>query len=242
MAIVCNASDIHLRSSVQMNLSNTTPFSVATWINAIWNPGSRRSFIGIYGPTLSSDPPLSAPTCAVQIGTAAGNGDLVCWTWGGGTLVGTAAGVMTTLNSQWVFIVYTFDGTNHRVYVNGTQSTTSTTAVTQTGFLSQIYINGYPTGGTGEVSNHQVDQYMLYRRTLSPEEIQTMWRSSGARHGIRNNLICHLEFDEAAEGSTASSTIDLTGNGHTLTPEGAGTPITYIYTGTAANANIRPVL
>lgn len=241
MAIVCNASDIHLRSGTQMNLNNTTPFSITTWINAVWTPGATRSFVGLYGPTLQTDSPLATPTCAVQIGTIAGNGDLVCWTWGGGALVSTAAGTMTGFNSQWVFVAYTYDGTTHRSYVNGTLAASSTTAVTP-GFLSQIYVNGYPTGGTAEVSNHQVDQYMLYRRTLSADEIQTMARSSGARHGIRNALICHLEFDEAAEGANTSTVVDLTGNGHTLTPVGAGTPITYIYTGTAANANIRPVL
>lgn len=238
MAIQSIAADSHLRSSLTMNLSALTPFSVTCWLNATsWAGGSRRSHIGIYGP--SSDVALGAPVTALQIGTAGGANTIDCWTWGGGTIV-SAAMPATTWNGVWAFITYTYDGTSHRVYRNGTLLNTTTTAQ-QPGFLNQVYINGYPGGGTSEVDNHQVDQYALYRRTLTLDEIQSIYNAQGARHGVFNGLICRYEFDEGANGTAATSVVDLTGNGHTLTFTGTGGPLAYTYSSTVANTNIRPV-
>lgn len=238
MSILCNASDIHLRSSLAMGLSATSPFSITTWLNANWSAGGRRSLVGIYGPP--TDTPLAPPVTAVQIGTSTGAGELSFWTWGGAILTGTATNFMNAFNGVWTFIAYTFDGTTHRGYRNGVQVSSSTTTQ-QAGFLNQVYINGFPGGGTSEVSDHQVDQYALFRRTLSADEILSMFNASGARHGIRLSQICRYEFDEAAQGSTATLVRDLSGNEHTLTPVGAGSPIIYSYTNTFANSNIRPV-
>lgn len=238
MAIICNASDIHLRSSQAMGLSALTPFSVVAWINATWNSGSRRSFVGIYGPT--TDTPLGAPATAIQIGTTNGGGELSFWTWGGLVLTGTGAGVMTPYNGLWVCTAYTFDGTTHRGYLNGVQVSTSTTAQ-QPGFLNQVYINGYPGGGTNEVHNHQVDTYSLFRRALSADEVLTIYNARGDRHGIIDDVICSYSFDEGVQAASATSIVDLSGNGHTLTSTGAGSAITYTYSNNVANSNIRPV-
>jgi hypothetical protein len=194
--------------------------------------------VGIYGPL--TDTPLAAPITAVQIGTTNGGGELSCWTWGGGTLTGTTAGSMTAFNGQWVHIVYTHSGTTHTLYRNGVQVSTST-ATQITGFLNQVYVNGYPTGGTGETAAFQVDGYTLFRRVLSPDEILTMYKAEGDRHGIVNDLLCHYDFDELGQGSTTTSVADMSGNGHTLTVTGAGSAITYTYTNAFANSNLRPV-
>lgn len=239
MAVQSNASDIHLRSSQAMNLRSTDPFTVCTWINATWNSGTCLSCVGICGP--SSDTPLGAPTTAVQIGSASGNYDLTCWSWGGSNLVSTAAGAMTGFNGVWVFICYAYDGTVHSLYRNGELLQTTTNAQTA-GFLNQVYINGYPGSGTGEVGSFQVDQYSLFRRALSAGEVLTMYNARGDRHGIYKDLIARYGFDELGQGAAASSVIDMSGNNHTLTVTGAGSPFTYTYPNTVANSNIRPVL
>lgn len=240
MAIQCNASDSHLRSSQAMNLRSSDAFTVNAWVNATWNGGTRLSMVGIYGP--ASDTPAGTPVTAMQFGSASGNYDLTCWTWGGGGLVTTATGVMNGFNGVWVYISYTFDGTTHSLYRNGQLLVTSTSAQ-QAGFLNQVYINGFPGSGTGEVGNFQVDQYSLFRRALSANEILTMYNARGDRHGIYNGLIARYEFDELGQGVAATAVVDMSGNGHTLTTVGAGTPpISYTYQNTVANSNIRPVL
>jgi hypothetical protein len=238
MAIQSNAADIHLRSSQALGLSSLTPFSVTTWINATWNAGATASFVGIYGP--ATDDPSFAPVTAMQIGTQTGSYDLVCWTWGGGQLVSGPANTMSGFNGQWVFITYTYDGTTHRLYRNGALLSSSTNSQI-TGYLNQVYINGFPGSGTSEVASFQTDQYALYRRALKADEVLSIYNAGGARHGINNGLICRYEYDELSQGVGVSSVPDLTGNGNTLTLVGAGANMTYTYTNSFANSNIRPV-
>lgn len=238
MAIQSNAADIHLRSSQALGLGSRSSFSITCWIRANWSEGGRRSFVGIYGP--STDTPLATPVTAVQIGTSGGNGELTFWTWGGGTLTGTATGFMTSRNNRWTFIAYTYDGITHRGYVDGVQ-VTSSTATQLDGFLNQVYINGYPTGGTGEVASFQLDSYRLFRRTLAADEILTMYNAEGSRHGIVNGIIASYEFDEQPAGNLVNSVVDLSGNSNTLTSIGPGAAMTYAYVDSLANTNIRPV-
>lgn len=238
MAIVCTAADYHLRSSQTTGLQSTASFSISVWINAVWNGGARLSFVGIYGP--ATDVALGAPVTALQIGTTAGGSTVDCWTWGGGIMVGGVAMAAGTYNNVWVHFAYTFDGTNHRLYRNGVQVATTTTAQIA-GFLNQVYINGYPGSGTNEVSTHQVDSYALWTRTLSADEILTIYNAQGARHGITYQQLARYEFDEGASGSNVTSVVDMTGIGNTLTSVGAGAAATYTYTGGVANSNFRPV-
>jgi len=240
MGVQSVAADSHLRSSQAMAISSQNALSIAVWINANWSSGARNSFVGIYGPV--SDVPLGAPVTAIQIGTAAGAGDITCWTWGGVSLV--AGSGMATYNNAWIHVVYTFDGLNHRLYLNGAQLATSTTTQI-TGMLNQVYINGYPGGGTAEVATHQVDSYALYRTTLTADQVMAMYKAGGSRHGIVSNLIAQYEFDEGIDASAVTQVIDVSGNGHHLTTVGAAattSPLTYTYTNTVANSNIRPVL
>jgi hypothetical protein len=147
---------------------------------------------------------------------------------------------MTGYNGVWVFIVYTYDGTNHTLYRNGIQASTTVTTQ-QPGYLNQVYINGFPDSAASEVTAMQVDQYALYRRTLSATEVLTIYNAAGARHGIVNGLVCRYEFDELSQGASVSNVVDLTGNGNTLTSTGAGTVMAYAYPNTYANSNLRPV-
>jgi hypothetical protein len=176
----------------------------------------------------------------MQIGTSTGVGELTFWTWGGGTLTGTATGVMTAYNNLWVHVTYTYDGTNHRGYVNGVQVCTSTTTQLA-GYLNQVYVNGYPGGGINEVAVYQCDSYAFYGRTLSPDEVLTIYTTRGARHGIGGALLTKYEFDELPQGATVIAIPDFSGTGNILTPVGAGAAIQYTYTDTSTNANIRPV-
>lgn len=234
MAILTVSADSHLRSSQTMGLLARSAFSITCWLNCNWAAGGRRSYVGIYGPT--ADTALGAPVTAIQIGTSLGNNDLTCWTWGGGTMVGTATGAMTAYNNVWTNIAYTYDGTTHIVYRDGIQLATATT-VQLVGYLNQIYINGYPGGGTSEVDAFQVDQYALYRRTLTPEEVMTIASSYGTRHGIIHSAIARYEFDGGT--GTTTSEIDLTNNGHNLTFTGAGAAPSYAYINSIASSNIR---
>lgn len=231
MAITLAATDNHLANATATGFTlSTDPCSITVWINAVWSATSVGSFVGMYGPSPS-------PSTAIQIGRRANS--LSVWTWGGGVLVSAPSGTMT--DSVWSHVAYTFDGTTHQLYVNGALIN-STTVAQIAGQFTTVYINGYPTSTTGEVSACNVDSYTYYNRALTADEVLTMSNSKGARHGITYGQIAAYEFDENSAGVSVSSVVDMTGNGNHLTALGAGaTPIAYSYNSTVASSNIRRV-
>lgn len=239
MAIqMTGGTDRHLYTVSPNFLSSTAPYSITVWINAVWNGGSRLSFVGMYDGGLVTP----APTTGLQIGAGSGAGEVSCWTYGGTVLVESAVAAMTPFNNTWILITYTYDGTTHRVYRNNTLLASSAAIDPVPGVFTQIYINGYPPAGSiSETATYQVDAYAYYGRTLPLEEITTIYNSTGTRHGIVDRLIARYDFDELAQGATVSGVVDVSGNGNTMLNSGAGTPITYTYTNTTANSNLRMV-
>lgn len=237
MAIqMTGATNRHLYTVSTNFLQSTVPYSITVWVNAVWNGGTRLSLVGMYNGTITT-----GTTTGLQIGTGTGAGEVSCWTYGGTIMVQSANAAMTPYNNTWVLITYTYDGTNHRLYRNNTLLNTATVAQNP-GTFTQIYINGYPpTGTTNETATYQVDSYAYYGRTLSIDEITTIYNSLGTRHAIVDGLIARYDFDELSQGSTVTDVIDISGNGNTMLNTGAGTPITYTYINTTANSNLRMV-
>jgi hypothetical protein len=157
------------------------------------------------------------------------------------TLTGTATGFMSAYNGVWVNIAYTFDGINHAIYLNGNQVASSTVANVSAKY-NEIYINGYPSGGTSEVSNYRVATFSYFNRALSPNEILTISSERGLRHGIKKGLLSELRFDNGINGSTVSTVADLSGNGNSVTLTGAGTAMTYTYSDEPCTSHLRMVL
>ena len=237
MAVLTNASDIHLYSVSSNFLSSTSPQSISCWIKNTWNGGSRISMVGMYDGTSTA-----TPTTGVQIGTSSGAGEISTWTYGGTILATSATGIMNTYNGTWVHAAYTYDGTTHLIYVNGVQVATGTTTQI-VGTFDQIWINGYPpTGNTAETSALGVDAYLYYNRTLSANEVLTIYNATGERHGIFNGVLAKYEFDELGQGSTVVSISDLSGNNQNLSVAGTGSAITYDYSTSFPDSNIRSPL
>lgn len=231
MAILCNATDIHLQATKAGGYTQSNEaFTVVTWLNATWSTAITKSLVGLYGPS-------PTPTAAVQIGSR-GTGALTCWTWGGTVLVATPTSTLT--DGIWYCVAYSYDGTTHRIYVNGVLSASATTAITPT-TLDTIYINGYPTGLTNETSPQSVDSYLLYDRVLSSDELLTIANARGMRHGITYGLVAAYELDEGIQGNTVSSCVNTVDPSIPLTPTGVGTAMTYTYSNSISNANITPV-
>ena len=230
MAITTAAVDKHLSNASANGFTATTdPFSISVWINGTWNT-IEASMVGVYGPA-------GTPTSAVQIGSR-GDGKVSCWTWGGVVLVASAS---TVSNNTWYHVAYTFDGTTHKLYINGALSNSATTAQIAAQ-LAYVYINGYPTGVANEVAVYSVDSYSYYNYTLTADEVLTQFSSAGARHGEIRGLVASYGFGELADGSTVTQITDLTGNGNHLTVSGAGAGnITYSYAGTVASSNLKMV-
>jgi hypothetical protein len=128
--------------------SSNTAQSINVWINALWDGNVKTSsMVGMYSST-------GGPTAsAVQIGSRVAAGQCDIWTWGGGILISTTG--ITIPSNTWVNITYTYDGTTHRVYYNGSLNNTSTTAQI-VGNFNQVFLNGFATGGTNETATFMV--------------------------------------------------------------------------------------
>ena len=230
------AVDYHLASQTgNLSINPQTSNTLMAWINTgtgMWSGGARRSMVGTYNTATTGG-------TAIQIGTGTGAGELTCWTWGGTTLVQSTG--VTMLDNTWYHIAYTYDGTTHRLYINGVQNNTATTAQL-TGTITAIYINGYPGGGVAETGTWTVDDVSYFNRTLTANEILTAFTSGGDRDGIRYGCTASILFSEGAPGGIANNCLDYTGNGNALTPIGAATGVNFVYAASYIAGDTRPPL
>jgi len=193
----------------------TTPFSVSTWIQyAGWGTGVIKSLVGLY----------LVGTTAVQIGTYQA-GNVSVWTWGGTNLI-TSNGAVVLSTTDYIHIVYTFDGANHQLFINSALVNTTATAQVA-GVPTTIYINGYPTGGSNETAAYSVDDTIYFNRQLSSAEVQTLYYSRGIRDGIYDGVVARFTMSEGSVGSTATGLKDYGRFNNNLTVEGAGSSIVF---------------
>jgi YD repeat-containing protein len=158
--------------------------TISWWLNVASNPSGTQSII-----SLTND----ASSSAVQPGFRGGN--IAVWKYGGGVLVQAAPPAA----GLWHHYAYTFDGTTHRLYVNGTQVNTSTVSP-QTATPNALNFGRW-TGGTEYLAG-KLDEVRIYSRTLTASEIL------GLAHDP--SLEALVKFDEGT-GTTAS---DNSGMGH----------------------------
>lgn len=228
MAILLNATDIHLTSPVTNFPNRSLPMSLSCWVNSAAWGAITASMVGVY---------LSGTT-GIQIGTRQGSNSISVWTWGGAVAISSAR-IYTPTANTWLHIGYVWDGATNYLYANGDLITTSTIAPVA-GVLTQIYINGYPTGGINEVSDTIVDDVSFYGRALSASEVATIATSRGLKDGILNGLLARYCFNELPPGTTMTSVIDYSGNNNLLTASGTGTIPVYVES--IIDLDERPVL
>jgi hypothetical protein len=98
--------------------------------------------------------------------------------WIKGNIAGGVIGGTPTLNT-WTHLTGTFDGTDGVLYIDGVA--VGTNAFTAPGALTQpVYIGGY-SGGNFD-PNSWIDDFLIYYRALSAEEVQTVYTISTNRH------------------------------------------------------------
>lgn len=222
MAVRCflNGQQLSGPSSPVLGVNSSSSYSLCGWVYVptTW-PTSTISMFGVYM--------TATTTTAIQFGTrAALPGDIVLWTWGGGTVVSTN-GLFTFSANTWYHLGYTFNGTTHSVYVNGVLINTSVT-VPLAGTLDIPYINGYIGGGASESGNFLVDDILFLSRSISGNEMMTIYKAFGLQHGIVLNSIAMYEMQEGSVNSNVLLIKDVSNSGASLSPIGTGTTPIYV--------------
>ncbi len=120
----------------------------------------------------------------VALGDGAGHGvklglnggTLSAWTWGGTSL---AVGA-TPVDGAWHNVVYSYDGTNNKIYVDGVAATSTVTAH-QSATTSQAFLGTYD--GTHELLNGSLDDVRIYNVALTAAQIAQLAKGRYAGTG-----------------------------------------------------------
>ena len=228
--------DYHLASQTgTMSINALQPVTLMAWVNVDWNYPATLSILGTYNTATSGG-------TAIQIGirTGVNTGNVLIWTWGGTILV-SSNGVIVPNSNDWCHVAYTFDGTTHKLYINGQFANSATTAQ-QAGIITAVYVNGYPGGGTNETGPFAVDDISYYDRELSANEVLSAFTTGGDKDGIVYGRTANYLCNEGVIGATANNVTDMSGGLNTLTPIGTATGSNFTYTVSPVNRDTRPPL
>lgn len=142
----------------------------------------------------------------VGLSFGAGGNSLLVGAWGGVTLLNVAISKM----NEWKHVTYTFDGTNHVLYINGSQIGTSTN-VGDPGTPTAFYLGAY--SGTNSPFRGKFSTPQIWNTNLSAAQIQTVFFNNL----IPTGNVLNAKLNEGA-GTTA---VDTSGNSNNGTITGA---------------------
>lgn len=125
-----------------------------------------------------------------------------------------ARGSVNLYDDQWHHLVWTFDGAQLKLYVDGVLSDTDTETGTITQSTDNIYIGSRQAGG--HAFNGTIDNLMIWNRSFSLEEIQDI-------HSYRGDITSQIystdtlaDWDQLNlvgwDGSLNENSFNLTGN------------------------------
>mgnify|MGYP006282858859 CR=1 FL=1 len=201
-----NGSTSYIQVPTNGFVPNDNNQTISIWANYSSTPGGNRNLISFQNASQSS---------AIQLGFRGGNA--VAWKWGGTILAN--AGAAPSVNT-WHYYVYTYDGTNSRLYIDGVEMDNSTVAP-QTALPSEGNIGRY---NNGEYIAANLDEP---RFSISP-------KSAGwvlTEYNNQNDPASFISLGSETEHSTLA-TVGVCSNSYTLDQ---GYPAGGIYSGTGVS-------
>ena len=190
----------------------------------------------------------SGTPSAVQIGfrEVSGSMRVVVWNWGGAPLVWSNS---LPSAGTWHYYSYTYDGTDHRLYIDGVEASTTNTATTQTSLPQYMYLGSY---SGGEYFGGIIDESRYSLSCKSPGWLETEYNNvvapvsfvaAGTEHSLTNLEsmgVCNLPV--TLNGFPAGGTYSGPGiSGNTFDPGAAGSgthTITYSLNLSGCDASI----
>lgn len=114
----------------------------------------------------------------------------------------------TPVRNEWVYVVGTYDGSNQKLYINGSQ--TNNAATSQTINTTTNARIGSQSDSLGNYMNGNLANVAIWNRALHPDEINAiMWKSYGDLNAVdKNGLQAWYALDDI-NGTTVP---DSTGN------------------------------
>jgi hypothetical protein len=184
-AVSFNGSNQYISVPATGMPSATGAQTISWWMNYDSVPSGNQCVIG-----LTNDAVGSAVQCGFR------NGQLTVWKFGGGVLAQAPA----PSTGAWHNFAYTFDGTTHRLYIEGTE-VSSSVAAPQTAVPDKVEFGRW--SGGSEYYAGKLDEVSIYGQVLSASQIAD-------QAALDPSVKAYFKFNEGAGTFTA----DSSGNGH----------------------------
>jgi hypothetical protein len=97
---------------------------------------------------------------------------------------GTPVGANLTTTNSIINVVGTYDGSNNRIYVNGTLRNTNTNTISGNILTTGNYYLVRSDAGNIDYGKLNMYSHKLYNRALTPQEIQQNFNATRGRFGI----------------------------------------------------------
>ena len=222
-----NGTTSYIQVTTSGFVPNDNNQTISIWARYSSTPGGNRNLISFQNAGASS---------AIQLGFRGGNA--VAWKWGGVILANAGAAPST---NTWHYYVYTYDGTNSRIYIDGIELDNSTVAP-QTAMPSEGNMGRY---NNGEYINANLDEP---RFSISPKSagwILTEYNnqndpanfislsSENAATILASLGVCSTTYtlDQGSPSGGSYSGTGVSGTNFNASVAGVGThSITYLYT------------
>jgi len=187
-----------------------TPMTMSSWVYYTTYPAYASNVMTVQNQNIGSYSQLAFR------GTANGaNNNAVCLNLGGGGIVVSSDVWPTT--AAWHYVVYTYDGTNSTIYVDGALAKTNTTSP-NTGVANTIVFGSYTPGG-GEYFSGTVDESRVINTNLSADWIKAEYvnQTDPGTFTVEGTTVA-----DPTNVKTISGGVTYTYNGTTYTPNITG--------------------
>lgn len=196
-AVSFNGANSYIEIPDSSSLDGMNALTVSVWVNLAKIPAPGKSYV-----LVGKDANSSQASYRLAI-NASGGGHFVVNTGGNWYGAGTKAEFTGLVPGVWYHIVGVYDGTNVKVYINGSLQGTGSQPI------SGAIVNGTSPLRLGfsaasstdiQVLNGRMDEVRIYNRALSVTEINELNQIAGCGS---DSLTGHWRMDEAS-GSTVS--------------------------------------
>jgi prepilin-type N-terminal cleavage/methylation domain-containing protein len=139
---------------------------------------------------------------------------------------------ITISNTNWNHVVYTYDGTTFRGYLNGVAAITPITAsFTLPSSTGRLLLGRFTTMNTIGSYNGNLDDVRLYKRALTAEEVSALYADNGSTWAETNS------FASCPTSPASGCPYGVSGCRHWLDAQDAATRLSSSYTSVTTNGN-----
>lgn len=200
-------------------LNNASAFSISAWFNRTGTGGSSGTAIFAKGTHMDwgNDVDLMLDNGSLLFAQVNNGAD--------GAASFDYSGIYT--HGTWAHVLLVYDGTQTgnsnrlKIYFNGVQQSLSFATYTVPATTANLagddqYIGRYIDGSNGWTMKGSIDEVRLYNRALSPEEVDTLYRTTKPTE-VDASLVGHWTFDGPTISGTTVYDRSGAGNNGTLT-------------------------